>query len=459
MVSELAGEGAMPPQLPTPASRSLETAQPLVHLRQSIRSGSSLRRGVTTLKTSFELWRNFDAIARMLKRRNGPSAAVGGGCGFKASKQDRPFNSSRVLINHPFKAFNCSSRSRFVKNSRLVNPLFAGFNQSSRSRFTKRTSAELVDPSQVAVPGAYPWKARAHCSLILNDSWSRVIVAVSSPQRRTREMIAVLIHPSSIAIPGVDPMVWKQFRGAVDEIDPLPPSPQPNSTMKKHLRSKLPRRISDERADSKAFSDDDESSAVVSRSQSVNFDVVFSTKPSNDCFNSSCKEDSEWPRKGCRRRTDEFANLCDRCASAYRESKMVVTTRGIEKTTKVLVSELKNMSKEVEDSELADVAAVSAGNNYEVGNMIVEAMSNDGMKGVVTLEEGESFENSLRIVGGMQFDRGYISSYFVTDGEKMTDEKNWWGAFPHCLLVICGVMDYLPVEVIVNSLSHLGPAT
>ncbi|KAH9740503.1 Chaperonin 60 subunit beta 3 [Citrus sinensis] len=106
----------------------------------------------------------------------------------------------------------------------------------------------------------------------------------------------------------------------------------------------------------------------------------------------------------------------------------VLITRGIEKTSKALVSELKQMSKEVmgnfieQDSELADVAAVSAGNNYEVGNMIAEAMSKVGRKGVVTLEEGKSAENMLYVVEGMQFDRGYISPYFVTDSEKMAVE-------------------------------------
>lgn len=100
----------------------------------------------------------------------------------------------------------------------------------------------------------------------------------------------------------------------------------------------------------------------------------------------------------------------------------VLITRGIEKTTKALVAELKAISKEVEDSELADVAAVSAGNNYEVGNMIAEALSKVGRKGVVTLEEGRSAENNLYVVEGMQFDRGYISPYFVTDSEKMTIE-------------------------------------
>ena len=81
-----------------------------------------------------------------------------------------------------------------------------------------------------------------------------------------------------------------------------------------------------------------------------------------------------------------------------------------------------NVDIQVEDSELADVAAVSAGNNYEVGNMIAEAMSKVGRKGVVTLEEGRSAENSLYVVEGMQFDRGYLSPYFVTDSEKMAVE-------------------------------------
>lgn len=77
---------------------------------------------------------------------------------------------------------------------------------------------------------------------------------------------------------------------------------------------------------------------------------------------------------------------------------------------------------QVEDHELADVAAVSAGNDYEVGNMISEALRQVGRRGFVTIEKGNSAENALKIVEGMQFDRGYLSPYFVTDRRKMIVE-------------------------------------
>lgn len=100
----------------------------------------------------------------------------------------------------------------------------------------------------------------------------------------------------------------------------------------------------------------------------------------------------------------------------------VQVSRGIEKTARALVSELKLMSREVEDHELAHVAAVSAGNDYAVGNMIADALRRVGRHGVITIEKGNYAENNLEIVEGMQFDRGYMSPYFVTDRQKMIVE-------------------------------------
>ena len=100
----------------------------------------------------------------------------------------------------------------------------------------------------------------------------------------------------------------------------------------------------------------------------------------------------------------------------------VQVVRGMEKTTAALVGVLKGIARQVEDAELANVATVSAGGNEEVGAMISDAMARVGRTGVITLEEAKSVESNLIVVEGMQFDRGYISPYFVTDPERMVVE-------------------------------------
>ncbi|KAF3774397.1 Chaperonin 60 subunit beta 4 [Nymphaea thermarum] len=104
--------------------------------------------------------------------------------------------------------------------------------------------------------------------------------------------------------------------------------------------------------------------------------------------------------------------------------------RGIEKTAKLLVQELKLMTKEVEEHELADVAAVSAGNDYAVGNLILDALRKVGWRGVVMIEKGKCTDHLVEFVEGMHFDRGYLSPYFVTDREKMSCE------FHNCKLLL-----------------------
>ena len=98
----------------------------------------------------------------------------------------------------------------------------------------------------------------------------------------------------------------------------------------------------------------------------------------------------------------------------------VQLTRGMEKTVAALVDVLKGISKEVADDELAKVASISAGGNIEIGEMSSAAMEKVGRKGVISLEEARSVDNNLVVVEGMQFERGYISPYFVTDSERMT---------------------------------------
>ena len=94
--------------------------------------------------------------------------------------------------------------------------------------------------------------------------------------------------------------------------------------------------------------------------------------------------------------------------------------RGINRAVEAVTSELKGLSKPTKDRrEIAQVGAVSANNDKTIGGIIAEAMKKVGKDGVITVEEAKSIETSLEVVEGMQFDRGYLSPYFVTDAERM----------------------------------------
>jgi len=114
--------------------------------------------------------------------------------------------------------------------------------------------------------------------------------------------------------------------------------------------------------------------------------------------------------------------------SIYREGSKLVAAganpmalkRGLEKAVEIVVEELRKISKPTkEKKEIAQVGTVSANNDHTIGDIIAEAMEKVGKEGVITVEEAKGMETTLEIVEGMQFDRGYLSPYFVTDPEKM----------------------------------------
>ncbi|EAJ0057786.1 chaperonin GroEL [Campylobacter jejuni] len=119
--------------------------------------------------------------------------------------------------------------------------------------------------------------------------------------------------------------------------------------------------------------------------------------------------------------------------------------RGMDKACKAIVAELKKLSREVKDKkEIAQVATISANSDEKIGNLIADAMEKVGKDGVITVEEAKSINDELNVVEGMQFDRGYLSPYFITNAEKMTVELS----SPYILLFdkkIANLKDLLPV--------------
>jgi len=125
--------------------------------------------------------------------------------------------------------------------------------------------------------------------------------------------------------------------------------------------------------------------------------------------------------------------------------------RGIEKAVEAAVNEIKKISREVKGDMIAQIGTISANTDKQVGDLIAEAMQKVGKDGVITVEESKTMETTLEVVEGMQFDRGYLSPYFVTDPERMQC------AFDDVHILICekrisSMKDLLPVLELVAKL-------
>ncbi len=126
--------------------------------------------------------------------------------------------------------------------------------------------------------------------------------------------------------------------------------------------------------------------------------------------------------------------------------------RGVDRAVEAIVEDLKKNSKKVtSNEEIAQVGTISANGDVEIGRFIADAMKKVGNEGVITVEEAKSLETELEVVEGMQFDRGYISPYFVTNADKMRVEME----DPYLLIYekkLSGLQEMLPLlEAVVQA--------
>jgi chaperonin GroEL len=127
--------------------------------------------------------------------------------------------------------------------------------------------------------------------------------------------------------------------------------------------------------------------------------------------------------------------------------------RGIDRAVEAVVAELKDLSKPTKGKkEISQVATISANNDKVIGDLIADAMEKVGKDGVITVEEAKGVETTLEVVEGMQFDRGYISPYFVTDPERMETTLEDALILIHEKKLSAGIID--PTKVVRSALEN-----